>query len=257
YGLTGVLGWLPVTGLAIVVLIAGFQLRRLLNGLTTLMRPGTGSMMLGPMTRRIFQDLVSRAVTRRVLGPETANVRRREGRGSSGGQSDAGSSRRFRMAPAIGSGSAVTSTAVREYGGRRGDSQPALTAGPSVAPSVNGRTSAGDRFMPKPKQITAVQVPSAAGQTLWRTDKDKVKVPATTSASRGRQLSRPSTSQTRASRYEVSDHSHSASLRDGPPKAPREHRRPRAKTNSVAPKPFREYTKVSKQGTTILVPSGR
>ncbi len=42
FSLTGPLGWLPVTGLAIVVLIVGFRLRRLLDSLTSMMRPGRG-----------------------------------------------------------------------------------------------------------------------------------------------------------------------------------------------------------------------
>ena len=52
FTLTGALGWLPVTGLAIVVLIVGFRLRRLLDSLTTMMRPGAGSIMLGGLARR-------------------------------------------------------------------------------------------------------------------------------------------------------------------------------------------------------------
>jgi hypothetical protein len=52
FSLTGVLGWLPVSGLAIAVLIAGFRLRRLLDNLTSMMRPGSGSILLGGMARR-------------------------------------------------------------------------------------------------------------------------------------------------------------------------------------------------------------
>ena len=52
FSLTGRLGWLPVTGLAIAVLIVGFRLRRLLDNLTTMMRPGAGSIMLGGLARR-------------------------------------------------------------------------------------------------------------------------------------------------------------------------------------------------------------
>ncbi len=52
FSLTGALGWLPVSGLAIAVLIVAFRLRRLLDSLTTMMRPGSGSIMLGGMARR-------------------------------------------------------------------------------------------------------------------------------------------------------------------------------------------------------------
>ena len=52
FSLTGVLGWLPVSGLAIAVLIAGFRLRRLIDNLTSMMRPGSGSILLGGLARR-------------------------------------------------------------------------------------------------------------------------------------------------------------------------------------------------------------
>lgn len=41
FSLTSSLGWLPVSGLAIAILIAAFRLRRLLEGMTSMMRPGS------------------------------------------------------------------------------------------------------------------------------------------------------------------------------------------------------------------------
>jgi hypothetical protein len=53
-----------------------------------------------------------------------------------------------------------------------------------------------------------------------------------------------------ASRYEPRTHTHSASLRDGPPKAPRERRR----SSSARQRRFRDYSSVTKDGVTVLVP---
>jgi hypothetical protein len=53
------------------------------------------------------------------------------------------------------------------------------------------------------------------------------------------------------SRYEPRAHANSASLRDGPPKSPRERRR----APSSQQRRFREYSSVTKDGVTVLVPS--
>jgi hypothetical protein len=259
YGLTGVLGWLPVSGLAIVVLIAAFQLRRVLNGLTTMMRPGTGGLLIGPMTRRAVTDLASRAASRRASPTPAAD--RRVRRADDGTVPSPTASRRFRTARGfISSGDGPIVRPAREMPARRADHQEA-TAGPAVAPTVNGRrTTTGDRFLPKPKPIgttiTAASLPAATNGSRKDADR-RAKVPVAHER-RGRQAFRPAvTGQYRPPKYEAQDHNHSASLRDGPPRAPRVHRRPKPKTNSVAPRPYREYTKVVKDGTTLRVPAGR
>jgi hypothetical protein len=53
------------------------------------------------------------------------------------------------------------------------------------------------------------------------------------------------------SRYESRSYTHSASLRDGPPKAPRERRR----VPSSKQRMFRDYSTVTKEGVTVLVPT--
>ncbi|WP_432951314.1 hypothetical protein ACQPXM_41185 (plasmid) [Kribbella sp. CA-253562] len=53
YSLSGTMGWLPTNGLAIVVLFAAFRLRRMLEGITQMMRPGYGSSgLVGAMALR-------------------------------------------------------------------------------------------------------------------------------------------------------------------------------------------------------------
>jgi hypothetical protein len=264
YGLTGVLGWLPVSGLAIVVLIAAFQLRRVLNGLTTMMRPGTGGLLIGPMTRRAVTDVVSRAVSRRAV-PHPGDRRSRRAEEAAAAATAASGTRRFRTAPGFtGTGDGPIVRPARELPARRGDHQEAA-AGPAVAPAVNGRrTTAGDRFLPRSKPlgtttITTTTVPAATNGSR-AADKDRrVKVPVAASDRRVQKAFRPALSgHYRPPKYEAQDHNHSASLRDGPPRAPRVHRRPKPKTNTIAPpRLYRDYTKVVKDGATLRVPAGR
>lgn len=272
YGLTGVLGWLPVSGLVVVVLVAAFQLRRVLNGLTTMMRPGTGGLMIGPMARRAVTDLVSRAVARRAF-PHPADKRRGQTDESS---TSAKGTRRFRTARTYGvpaDGPIVRPT--RELPARRGEHQEAV-AGPAVAPMVGSggrRNSSGDRFIPRAKAlgsttVTTSTVPAVSsgsngsnGSSGSSGSGKRVKVPVGLPADKrpSRQAFRPAvTGNYRPPKYEAQDHNHSASLRDGPPKAPRVHRRPRPKHNNVTPpRLYRDYTKVVKDGATLRVPSGR
>lgn len=274
YGLTGVLGWLPVSGLVVVVLVAAFQLRRVLNGLTTMMRPGAGGLMIGPMTRRAVTDLASRAIARRAFPHPADKQRRNQGEDNA---SATGRTRRYRTARTFGvpaDGPIVRPT--RELPARRAEHQVAA-AGPAVSPALNGnsgrngrRTNTGDRFLPRAKAIGSTTITTSAvsaGSTGSSSNgsgggggKDRrVKVPVSADKRPSRQAYRPAVSGLyRPPKYEVQDHSHSASLRDGPPKAPRVHRRPRPKHNTVAsPRPYRDYTKVVKDGATLRVPSGR
>jgi hypothetical protein len=277
YGLAGVLGWLPVSGLAIVVLIAGFQLRRVLNSLTTMMRPGTGSLMVGRTTRRILTNAAGHMLGHRAAEsarPVSVQARKERDDSLSAARSSASRSR-FRQAPGFtakssGSTSIVLRTSSRDYatassGPRINDSGPGVGVAPAGA---NGRrTATGDRFLPKPKQITAVaSAPLAAavaagsgsGPGTAKSERDKVLNGAAQADRRRAAIRSSGTGQYRPPRYEMSDHSHSASLRDGPPKAPRQqHRRPRHRTVSAAPRSYREYSKVTKQGTTVHVPAGR
>jgi hypothetical protein len=269
YGLAGVLGWLPVSCLAIVVLVAGFQLRRVLNSLTTMMRPGTGSLMVGRTTRRILSNAAGHMLGHRAAEaarPVQTTARKERDEGTAAAQTSSSTSR-FRQAPGFTTRtSSSTSVMVRTSSQDQtmGPTGPRVNdAGPSVAPSgINGRrTTTGARFLPKPKAITALssgQLPAAMAPAGSKADRDRARKVGPVQAARRRQVVRgAATGQYRPPRYELKDHSRSASLRDGPPKAARDHRRPRHRTISAAPRSYREYSKVTKQGATVHVPVGR
>ncbi len=272
YGLTGVLGWLPVSGLVIVVLIAAFALRRVLSGLTTMMRPGTGGLMIGPATRRAVTDLVSRTVSRGAVVHATDRRGRRAEEAATGAAAAAGT-RRFRTArtysgagtsPGTYSGTADGPLVrpARELPARAGDHQQGA-AGPAVAPAINGRrTSTGDRFLPKPKPvattITATTAPAGSNGSRAVEKDRRVKAQVAAAERRGQRPSRPVLNGHYRPPKVEAQNNRTASLRDGPPKAPRVHRRPKPKTNTIAPpRLYRDYTKVVKDGATLRVPSGR
>ena len=274
YGLAGVLGWLPVSCLAIVVLVAGFQLRRVLNSLTTMMRPGTGSLMIGRTTRRILSNAAGHMLGHRAAEaarPVQTTTARKEGDEGVAAAQTSSSTSRFRQAPGFTTRtSSSTSVMVRTSSQDQtmGPTGPRINdAGPAVAPSgINGRrTTTGARFLPKPQAkpqaITALssgQLPAATAPAGSKADRDRaVKVGAVQAARRRQVVRGAATGQYRPPRYELKDHSRSASLRDGPPKAARDHRRPRHRTISAAPRSYREYSKVTKQGATVHVPVGR
>ncbi|MFG1820573.1 hypothetical protein ACGFIF_42920 [Kribbella sp. NPDC049174] len=60
YSLSGTMGWLPTNGLVLAVLFAAFRLRRMLEGVTQMMRPGIGSSgLMGAMAMRQGARLAS------------------------------------------------------------------------------------------------------------------------------------------------------------------------------------------------------
>jgi hypothetical protein len=263
FGLTGTLGWLPVSGLAIVVLLAGFRLRRLLEGLTTMMRPGMASVVMGSMARRGALSLVSRLVgglRSRAAAPEPRDRRWAD---TTRMAPDATPSRRplYRELRAAGRRAPASIAAGRPARELPAGVSAGAEAGPAVGPSVNGqRTTTGDRFLSRPKQVPALTASGSMAAAVpigSRAESDRV-TKTTVAARSGRRSPRQGSSPAaRALRYEVHDYGHTASLRDGPPKLARDHRRPRAKTASTAPRPYREYTRMTKEGTTIRVPVGR
>ena len=118
FTLTGPLGWLPVTGLAIVVLIVGFRLRRLLDSLTTMMRPGTGSIMLGGLARRGAMGAVRRimgALSSRGAAPAPAERSRDRDRTGDASPQRVSSVRVYRQAPVVGSLGGRASSASSPY----------------------------------------------------------------------------------------------------------------------------------------------
>ncbi|GAA1577563.1 hypothetical protein [Kribbella karoonensis] len=278
FTLTGPLGWLPVTGLAIAVLIVGFRLRRLLDSLTTMMRPGAGSVMLGGLARRGAMGAVRRvmgALTSRSAAPAPRErVRDRAGTPESSSQR-ASSTRIYREAPSVGS-LAQRSAGSSPYELTRGPErrrtdgaaggQGLIGAGPGGQTGggggvgVNGRVAGGS----SPRSTSALNLARARSK-----DSDKRRTISVTSAgvaapaasgSRGsaeapkaRHSRRPIPVPSNAVRYEPRAHTHSASLREGPPKGQRTRRKP---VPSQARR-YRDYSTVTKDGVTVHVPTRR
>ncbi|HEU4946193.1 MAG TPA: hypothetical protein VFT31_03460 [Kribbella sp.] len=272
FGLTDSLGWLPVSGLAIAVLIAGFRLRRLFESLSTMMRPGMGSLVMGGIARRGAMSAVRRIMG--AVGSRAASPAIGDRPGSRTGVRDASVERAtavrvFRQAPAagplsptVGSGrpahelpagtdrraiDPVMSPSGPAPGGRRAlqaglsrNGQARLVSGASgiASPTASNGSGSGRRAV-------SVGVNSAGSSGAG----------AASSAGESRRA-RPARESTPAqpvgSRYEPRGHSHSASLREGPPRAQRQRRRPSAPASQ---RRFREYSSVTKDGVTVMVPT--
>jgi hypothetical protein len=279
FGLTDTLGWLPVSGLAIAVLIAGFRLRRLFESMSTMMRPGSGSLLMGGLARRGAMTAVRRimgAVGSRAASPAVAE----RAAGKSGGARDASVERAtavrvFRQAPAVGAsagssmvsgqrqphelgaahdrraieGSATAGGAGaggRKEGlmGRLKDQRLVQTASISASP-MKSDSGSGRRA------IAVGMAPSGGGGSKGSTAGGGTG--ASTESRRARHARDTKASPASSSRFEPRAHTHSASLRDGPPKTIRERRKPA----SGGQRSFREYSSVTKDGVTVMVPTRR
>ncbi|MFC9693182.1 hypothetical protein ACFTSF_31830 [Kribbella sp. NPDC056951] len=268
FSLTGVLGWLPVSGLAIAVLIAGFRLRRLLDNLTSMMRPGSGSILLGGLARRGAMGAFKRLAG--SLGSRSAAPALTERRGGRLGSDDAGpqrvsSVRVYRQAPvagALGSAGAVGGSPYELTAGsgrRRAD---AASAGGGVGPggklaanaTPSRSTSAANLSRSRAQKnaegrrtitVTAAGVAATGGATSSAGARG-----ASAESQKPRHSRQPSPAPANENRFEPRAHSHSASLREGPPKAQRSRRGP----GSSSPRRFREYSAVTKDGVTLHVP---
>jgi hypothetical protein len=285
FSLTGVLGWLPVSGLAIAVLIAGFRLRRLLDNLTSMMRPGSGSILLGGLARRgaigAFKRIVG-SMTSRNAAPAMTERRRDALRAGDGGAQRVSSVRVYRQAPVVGSlarGSAGSSPheLTSGVGGRRMDG---AAAGPGGAGPGGQHAGAAGAAGGAAGRLASAASPSrsTSGLNLARArsqskDADKrptitvtsAGVAASTNSSSGgtrraggdaqkaRHSRRPIQAPSNDVRYEPRAHTHSASLREGPPKG----QRVRRKASTSQPRRFREYSAVTKDGVTVHVPTRR
>jgi hypothetical protein len=282
FTLTGSLGWLPVTGLAIAVLIVGFRLRRLLDSLTTMMRPGAGSIMLGGLARRGAMSAVRRvmgALSSRGAAPVPAE--RGRVRTSESSPQRVSSVRVYRQAPVVGSairGSAAGSpyelTAGPER--RRADGAGASPDGNRPgglhgAAAAAGGTGAGLAAGAGPARSTAaINLARARSQAKDGERRRTIVLGASGSApsakaaasggSRGsvaaqkaRYSRRPIPAPSSEVRYEPRIHTHSASLREGPPKG----QRARRKATAAQPRRFRDYSAVAKDGVTLHVPTRR
>jgi hypothetical protein len=275
FSLSGSLGWLPVSGLAIAVLIVGFRLRRLLDNLTTMMRPGAGSIMLGGLARRGATGAVRRmlgALSSRSSAPAITERNRERNTPSDAGTQRVSSVRVYRQAPAAG--------ALSRAGAGSGPYE--LTTGPerrkaeagagTVGGATAGQGAAGDSARgtsPGPTRSSALNLARARAQS--RTEARRTisvsaasAAPATASsggsakagsaeAPKGRHSRRPQPSSGSEVRYEPRISTPSASLREGPPKAPRVRRR----SPGQQQRRFREYSAFTKDGVTVHVPTRR
>ncbi|MER7245192.1 hypothetical protein [Kribbella sp. NPDC000426] len=284
FTLTGSLGWLPVTGLAIAVLIVGFRLRRLLDSLTTMMRPGAGSIMLGGLARRGAMSAVKRvmgALSSRGAAPAPTERSRDRIRTSESASQRVSSVRVYRQAPVVGSlargsGGSSPHELTAGLGGRRVDG---AAGGPSGAGPAGQHAAAAAAAGGAAGRLASAASPTrtTSGLNLARArsqakDADKrptitvtsagVAAPTNSSsggarrandAQKARHSRRPIPVPSNDVRYEPRAHTHSASLREGPPKG----QRVRRKAAQSQPRRFREYSAVTKDGVTVHVPTRR
>ncbi|MGC4941945.1 hypothetical protein [Kribbella sp. DT2] len=283
FGLTDTIGWLPVSGLAIAVLIAGFRLRRLFESMSTMMRPGSGSLLMGGLARRGAVTAVRRlmgAVGSRAASPAVAE----RGAGKSGGGGDpsverATAVRVFRQAPAVnasgGSPMVAGQRQAHELGAthdRRAIEGSGASGGagagsrkesllgrlkdqPRVvqATSISATPMKSDSGSGRRRAIAVGMAPSGGGGGSATTSSTGGGTSASTESRRARHSREPKTTAASSSRFEPRIHTPSASLRDGPPKTLRERRKPA----SGGPRRFREYSSVTKDGVTVMVPTRR
>jgi hypothetical protein len=278
FSLSGTLGWLPVSGLAIAVLIAGFRLRRLLDSLTTMMRPGVGSIMMGGLARRgamgAFRRIMGTLSSRGASPIMSARSRERVGAGEAGTQR-VSAVRVFRQAPTAGAISAGTlGGSPRELtaGSERRRSE--ASAGPiGAAPGGQAATGADRRAgvsggQPRPALNLASMrangdgksggartvsggtagVAAASGSSIAG-----FRIAGASESQKSRHMHLPTSGSPGDARYEARAHSYSARLREGPPKALRNRRR----SPSGQQRRFRDYSTVTKDGVTVFVPSRR
>ncbi|MFG1812445.1 hypothetical protein ACGFIF_01660 [Kribbella sp. NPDC049174] len=275
FSLTGVLGWLPVSGLAIAVLIAGFRLRRLLDNLTSMMRPGSGSILLGGLARRGALSAAKRmfgALTSRSAAP--ALTERKRGMVPDGATSQRVSSVRvYRQAPAVGSltrGAAASSPyeltagperrraegagtsggvgpGGQQMAGEAGGVRAAGASGPVKSTSALNLARARTQSKSEGRRTISVSaanvVPSSGSGTSRGTSRE---------AQKARHSRRPAPAPVSETRYEPRVHTHSASLREGPPKG-----RQRRRAPAQQQRRFREYSAITKDGVTVHVPTRR
>jgi hypothetical protein len=276
FSLTGALGWLPVSGLAIAVLIAGFRLRRLLDNLTSMMRPGSGSILLGGLARRGALSVARRmfgAITSRSAAP-TLNERKRGTVPDGTAPQRVTSVRVYRQAPAPGSlvrGSAAGSSYELTAGAERRRADGAGSSGGGVGPG--GQQVAGEggairaagaggttRTTSALNLARARAQQNGEGRQTISVSAASVAAGSGAGASRGssadtqkaRHSRRPAQAPVSEQRYEPRAHTHSASLREGPPKG-----RQRRRAPAPQPRRFREYSAFTKDGVTVHVPTRR
>ncbi|MFF0345269.1 hypothetical protein [Kribbella sp. NPDC004875] len=277
------LGWLPVTCLALVVLVAAFRLRRLLEGLTTMMRPGIGSMMMGSFARRGAVQAVRRVVTAiRGRGAAPTPERPKAGAGgrtpgSAPADERAESSRTYRTMPPPGirqpaaggddrassGGDQSTEAGRSRIGGSKGRPhgiRPGLGK-PGPDASKTGGVVLASMGEIKPGKRDDVGSRRRAKGTIYQGGSVESSKPVGSGTRGSNELSsgrhmKPSTTaaQLRHGGYEPRRVLvQSASLREGPPKASRAPR----KTMTSTTRNFREYSAARGSGPTTRRVGGR
>ncbi|MEV0791963.1 hypothetical protein [Kribbella sp. NPDC050459] len=284
FSLTDTLGWLPVSGLAIAVLIAGFRLRRLFESMSSMMRPGTGSLVMGGLARRGAVTAVRRLMG--VVGSRAASptVGERASKAAYDTQVQRTSSVRvFRQAPALGTSyrtmatrqspahamSAPERRAIEPAGASSGSAagqesklarlkdQARTSSGALLAGSATSDGASSPFGRRRTITVGMSSAPSArSGRGIGGSPSGVVGAGSSNTEARparhakaARKDSRPASH----SRFEPRIHTHSASLRDGPPKSVRGRR----KAPVSAGRQYREYSSVTKDGVTVMVPNRR
>jgi hypothetical protein len=280
FSLTPSLGWLPVSGLAIAILIAAFRLRRLLESMTSVMRPGVGSMVMGGMARRGAMRAVRKvmgAVGSRAASPLVGERRRDRGGSMDAGAEQATSVRAFRQAPVVGAASRVIAAGRAQgeltspgSGRRTGEAGASLTGSVPAGRRAGVTERAGLSQTGRTRTAAGLEISQASAgvgsksQSRGNSGGSTSRVTTTASSAarttangvpsrNAHQSRRISLAETAGGRYESRTHTQSASLRDGPPKAPRARRR----VPSAQQRRFRDYSSITKDGVTVLVPSRR
>lgn len=275
FGLTDSVGWLPVSGLAVAVLVAGFRLRRLVESMATMMRPGMGSVVVGGMARQGAMRAVRRmvgALSSRAASPAVAD-RSRDRAASKEGATRVTGVRVYRQAPIQASLARAGSASAHPSDLSPGADRRMIEAGAAANGSSRGTTrmSAGGRgesssnggtrdrqALPMTRATVSSNGSKAEGRRAGTLTSGALQAPsggAAKSSDRKARRGRQAASTAPANRrYESRVHAYSASLRDGPPK---QHRPRRSSSASATPRKFREYSSVTKDGITVLVPSRR
>ncbi|TCC33716.1 hypothetical protein [Kribbella sindirgiensis] len=288
FSLTDTLGWLPVSGLAIAVLIAGFRLRRLFESMSSMMRPGMGSLVMGGLARRGAMGAVRRLMG--VVGSRAASptVGEKSSRGYETQVERASSVRVFRQAPALGTNyrmvaarrapahamSSPERRAIEQAGtsstraGAGGGQESKLSRLKDHAQTSNGATSvtagaatsdgtSGPAGRRRAITVGLSGTPSVRSGTASSGSQSGAPGGGSSNAearqARHAKSTRKDSRPASHSRFEPRAHTHSASLRDGPPKAVRDRRKP----PSSSGRRFREYSSVTKDGVTVMVPIRR
>lgn len=264
FTMSSTLGWLPVTCLALVVLVAAYRLRRLLESVTSSMRPGLGSMVMGSYARRGAVQAVRRVVTalRSRGSAPTPTERPKDGRRQPADTNPGErveTNRNYRTMPPLGrrrsphsgdeeqgAGSSSRRTPIGHAAGGTGGQGPAGGGrsgqpGSASVPASNGRSGSA-RQDDVSRRRTKDTIYQGGSVEPSKTTRKPGSTSGSTTGSSGRHAKPSATAaQLRNGGYEPRrTHVYSASLREGPPKRSRAARR-QPVPNSRA---YREYSVV-------------